>query len=355
MSSGGGDVVIIGPYPPPIGGVSEHVRRLALVLQKRHVVRVIDPYRSDPVEAPVPVVGCGRSLVQKARVLVVELRRRSIGFVHIHVSSMGRFLAVAPLVLLLVPRDAVSLLTIHSGAFAATVEQAGAVRRYLFRWVLSRIDRVVVVNKIMAEALTALGVSRERVVLLPAFLPEEGAGRIPEEIAAASQGRRLIVSSGYGERHYGFDDAIEAVARLTDGRQDVCLALCLYHSYDADYVEHLRERAESLGAVVLVKDMTPQDFNAVLRRASLYLRCTTRDGDAVAVREALAWGVPVIATDCVPRPEGVGTYRHGDTGALYRAAGRVLAEAPAPAQGSSLAGLTSADRFLQLFEVGAVS
>jgi glycosyltransferase involved in cell wall biosynthesis len=214
---------------------------------------------------------------------------------------------------------------------------------------------VVVVNKMMAETVSGLGVSPGKIVVLPAFLPEDGAGSVPEEITAASEGRRLIVASGYGERHYGFDDAIEAVARLAEGRQDVCLALCLYHKYDGDYVEHLRQRAESVGSVVLVKDMTPQDFNAVLQRASLYLRCTTRDGDAVAVREALAWGVPVIATDCVPRPDGVGTYRHGDWGALHQAAGRALAEAPAPVQGSARAGLTSADRFLQLFELGAAS
>lgn len=54
------------------------------------------------------------------------------------------------------------------------------------------------------------------------------------------------------------------------------------------------------------------DFKALLRRASVYLRPTATDGNSVAVLEALEANVPVLASDVVPRPVGVTTYRADD-------------------------------------------
>jgi len=50
----------------------------------------------------------------------------------------------------------------------------------------------------------------------------------------------------------------------------------------------------------------------VISRSDLFLRPTTTDGDAVSVREALELGVPVVASDAVPRPDAVVLYRAGD-------------------------------------------
>jgi hypothetical protein len=50
--------------------------------------------------------------------------------------------------------------------------------------------------------------------------------------------------------------------------------------------------------------LSPQAFLAVLDSSDIYIRTALRDGDSVAVREALALGNKVYATDCVQRPSG---------------------------------------------------
>jgi glycosyltransferase involved in cell wall biosynthesis len=50
----------------------------------------------------------------------------------------------------------------------------------------------------------------------------------------------------------------------------------------------------------------------VMRRANLFVRPTYFDGDASSVREALAMGVPVVASDTDHRPAGVLLFRRGD-------------------------------------------
>ncbi len=54
------------------------------------------------------------------------------------------------------------------------------------------------------------------------------------------------------------------------------------------------------------------DFTQLLKRVDVYLRPTATDGDSVAVLEALSLGIPVIASDVVPRPRGAQLYRFRD-------------------------------------------
>jgi glycosyltransferase involved in cell wall biosynthesis len=42
----------------------------------------------------------------------------------------------------------------------------------------------------------------------------------------------------------------------------------------------------------------------VIKRASVFLRPTTSDGDSISLREALHFNVPVVASDAAPRPAG---------------------------------------------------
>ena len=70
---------------------------------------------------------------------------------------------------------------------------------------------------------------------------------------------------------------------------------------------------------------------AFLRAADVVVRSTFVDGDAITVREALAFGVPVVASDTDFRPEGVTLFRKGDVSDLVAKLGQVLA---APRAGS---------------------
>jgi glycosyltransferase involved in cell wall biosynthesis len=53
----------------------------------------------------------------------------------------------------------------------------------------------------------------------------------------------------------------------------------------------------------------PVDFKSLLKDVDLYVRPTSSDGQSVAVLESLALGTPVLASDVVPRPSGVTTYK----------------------------------------------
>src|SRR5262249_16737037 len=60
----------------------------------------------------------------------------------------------------------------------------------------------------------------------------------------------------------------------------------------------------------------------------LLVRSTLADGDAISVREALALGRRVVASDVAPRPPGVCLHRAGDPTDLARALADALTAPP---------------------------
>ena len=74
-----------------------------------------------------------------------------------------------------------------------------------------------------------------------------------------------------------------------------------------------------LGGDVLILEESIPDMRPLWQSSSVYLRATTTDGDALSVREALALGVPVVASDACDRPEGVLLFKTHDAPDMARA------------------------------------
>jgi glycosyltransferase involved in cell wall biosynthesis len=60
---------------------------------------------------------------------------------------------------------------------------------------------------------------------------------------------------------------------------------------------------------------------ALIAACDAFVRPTLADGDSISVREALALGVPCVASDAARRPEGAWIFPSGDADALASALG----------------------------------
>jgi glycosyltransferase involved in cell wall biosynthesis len=69
-------------------------------------------------------------------------------------------------------------------------------------------------------------------------------------------------------------------------------------------------------SVKLCGDVSHQDFLQLLERSAAFLRPTLYDGDSLSVREAIALGLPVVATATDFRPAGTVQYQRDEPGDL---------------------------------------
>lgn len=302
-------VVIVGGYPPPFGGITVHIQRLARLLSKNYDVKVLDFYGRSATEDR------SRQGIELVRIKDNALRNCTYairqlcsghGIVHLHVSAGSNLLRILCFVITKVSKRL--MLTIHSGSFAARVSDKGVFARSVLRWVLQCFDRIVVVNPEQKEALKSLGVLTDKVVIIPAYLKAnmEHSPGIAQRIAEIrSRNHVMLISSGFGLPHYGYHVILQALLTVLQNKK-VALILALYNTYDKTYLSELTRLAAMLPNVeyVIFEDSQPEEFNYMLTQCDTYIRATTIDGDSVAVREALQQGLSVLCSDCVARPMG---------------------------------------------------
>ena len=298
-------------HPGPVGGVTRSVEDLTASLRADgHEVRYVDT--GSPVRA--------------LRALPGVWRRRSLHLFHI--TRVWRAIVLAPLFALLPGR---TVLVLHSGAVRRQVDAQRAWRAWLLRLSLRAYDQIWAVSADIGTALP--GHLAERVHIVSPFVasPEAAASR------PAREPHLFTVATNSGLPHYNATLAIDVVRLLRRDWPDARLWILAYDQ-DGPALAELRESVSDLEWVELSLNLTSADVAAALARSEVFLRPTEWDGDSVIVREALAVGTRVVASDVSARPAGVELCGLSDqelAAAVVRP-GRV-------SDGSGLASLTFAD------------
>jgi glycosyltransferase involved in cell wall biosynthesis len=126
---------------------------------------------------------------------------------------------------------------------------------------------------------------------------------------------------------YGRRAMFAALERLSHQVPGLGLAVFGPGTREEDFLADAR----ALGVEALLEDFGelehPQTL-ALISRADAFVRPTTADGDSISVREALALGVPCVASDAAVRPAGAVTYEAGRVEGLADAIQFALSRGP---------------------------
>jgi glycosyltransferase involved in cell wall biosynthesis len=304
-------VAFIGAFPPPISGNSIHIARLYHHLkEKAHKVQVLDFYGRHTPDDPFDVIrfsGGARSKIWQVLKFLWGLPRDTI--VHFHVSAFGRFRWFAPVLLLATPFHK-RVITIHSGSFEAEWQNPqNPLKKLYLRLLLSRFDILIVVSQGIKDFVLSLNIQSDRVNVIPAYIKEEVQHEfLPADFETIFKGKTKIITSGYLTPLYNYEILIESIRHLDQEKFHFIFAF--YGVYDKQYEKGVVDFLGMYSNVTIYRDLSPQAFLAVLDSSDIYIRTALRDGDSVAVREALALGNKVYATDCVQRPSGCVLFRN---------------------------------------------
>jgi glycogen(starch) synthase len=318
-------VVLLGPYPPPHGGVSIYVSTLFAHLKARGLH--LWTYGDREVRGP----GV-RFMRDKRRELAPLLLREGRGA---RVCDCTHFLLEYPSALvpawLLLKRvlgfEWVKIL--HDGSLPTRHAAFTPARRALFRLAAGGVTEFVVVSEELARWLREeLRVTQPVSVvksLLPVARGGEG-GAPPEELEASladyTRRARRVCSVGAFIPEYGFLHAAEAVERVRrETGEDVGLLLL-----DGDFAADESYRDEVLRGrewVTVLKKVAHADVFRLMRRSHAFVRGFGLESYGLSRVEALWAGLPVVATRA-GETRGMLLYDFGDVDALTRQLKRAL-------------------------------
>jgi glycosyltransferase involved in cell wall biosynthesis len=230
--------------------------------------------------------------------LVVESLGRCVLHAHTNGHNRGSWLLAAA-----VGRASrTSILTLHSGLAPGFIDA----HRPLVRWVTARFAHVVAVSEPIARALAAVGTPHRRIHVIAAFLRaglvRRGAPAGMAELARRSQ--PLVSAALAPGREYGAEDLFAATATVAQRHPGLGLAV-FGPGTRSPALQELAARNGLAGRVWFMGELRHEEGLGLLQAGDLFVRPTTADGDSICVREAVALGRRVVATQVAPRPAGV--------------------------------------------------
>jgi hypothetical protein len=320
-------ILLIGSYPPPVGGCSVHIQRLKKLLQDQNDVWVIDLYGVPVSLEDQNVYRCGTNKILGILRAGYYLRTLMPNIAHFHVSAMKNFMYVGKLLMHCLPPSCEKIITIHSGSFVPSYKKLEKLKQLMLSSLLLRFDHLIAVNQIQRDLLFEIGCPPKRISVIPAFLPPHvvSTSHVVNIISGITiQNRRILVTSGYGLDYYGYHHIAAALEVLGEKTRGMNLIVCLYNSYDERYLEIIERRLSSIINLTIFKDLGPDEFSYILSKSDVYIRATDRDGDSVAIREAAYFGKKVVASSAVNRPDGAILFRLGDPDDLAGAINKAL-------------------------------
>ena len=298
-------LVLIGPFPPPFGGVSIHIKRLAILLNANYEIIEIDESRYNKTSIfnlrSFNFIKYFR-LISKSEMLHIHSGHYIFRFMHFFSSKIF---------------NKKLIITIHS----YEEKDKSLIEKYIDKFIFRNVYRVIFVSEEISQKFKL-----KNSLIKNAFLPPDSSEEKPLPISIIrwieiKRNEGYTICSANASRLdmcdnqdlYGLDLCIEASKKCREENIKIAFVFVLSDTsgpLDVNLYEELIDQYNLADLFFLHKASTP--FISLIRQSDIILRPTNTDGDALTVREGLFFNKKVVASDVVKRPEGTYIFKNRD-------------------------------------------
>lgn len=286
-------IIIAGPTPPPIGGVTIHVSRLLDHLVQHNIQHI----------------HLGKSLLTLFSLLI---KAPHSTIVHIHFSNaIVRWV----LSLLFKWKGAKIMTTIHRD-----LNREKGLKKRLTYAAIKNSDCTLVLND---KSLTTAKSITPNCIKQSSFFPPIHWEELNETLQSIVESFKQGKSKLFGTN--AFDLAYDASgAEIYQIQNLVSIFTHLPEKYGLIVSDPSgNNKKHILGLMELPKNILfidePHPFMPILKMVDCFIRATTTDGDSLSIKEALYVGTNVLASNCVDREPSCTLYTSGNNADLKQA------------------------------------
>lgn len=239
-------------------------------------------------------------------ILLILLITRKVAIVHAHSASRASFWRKSSLLIIAHLFGAKTVFHLHSGEFADFYyQECSSLKQKYIRYFLRKVDCVVVLTEKWQRILKEIEPLSAPVVLAnPIALNNQATDVVPYR----------ILFLGRLRQKKGVYDLVHSIAMLVDKYPGIQLVL----AGDGE-IEQVQSLVNELGLeknIALTGWISGADKDRELACADLFILPSYFEGLPVCILEAMAWNIPVIASDVGGIPD---ICRDGIDGILIRA------------------------------------
>ncbi|PFX98201.1 glycosyltransferase [Bacillus mycoides] len=317
-------VVIVGPVPPPMGGISVHIKRVQKYLINKNMECIV--YNESKWESPENAVYSIKSF--KKFLLKISFIKTDV----LHFHTVDKRVRIMLGIYKLFGKKII--LTIHGESLIEQITESNVIIRYCLLKSLKSIDKIICVNPKNEEQLLKLGFDEKKVCSIPAFLkPIENKNdfnNIPQCVWEFISNQEFVIAANgnikfyNNEDLYGVDLLIKLVKKLNENGFDIGLVFAVLgvkkqNDREKKHYEELKRiiKNNNLEDKILLHEVKDTELYPIITKSNLFIRPTNTDGYGVSIAEALILNVPAIASDVCPRPEGTIIFENRNLSELY--------------------------------------
>jgi glycosyltransferase involved in cell wall biosynthesis len=274
-------ILIIGSIPPPIGGVTIHVDRLIKSLKKADYAFDFISFNENTLY----------------RILKSIFKYKTI---HLHTSNVYLRFIVSLTGFLTLKKI---IITYHGnlGRFSTFKNFFD-----LTSVILCKIPIVLNIDS-LKKALRY----NKKAVLISAFIAPVGENELDTDILELTSTIKSNYKTVFSTNAFNvsFDkngNETYNISALVDTFENIDWHALIVSDPSGKYYKYIADRRDIPRNVFFINK--PHSYYKLLEKADVMIRATTTDGDALSVREALILNKIVVASNVVPRPEGVILY-----------------------------------------------
>ena len=300
-------ILLIGPLPPPNGGVSIHVHRLAKMLSGKYAFDYIDESK---IVKPEYFNFRSLHLIRYLK----KFLKSDLVYIHSGTPALQYFHLIAGKI-----TGNRVMITLHAYPFRKKWLPR-LFDRILFSWA----NEIILVNPLFKERIS---LPENKCSIQNAFIPPimEEESCLPVHIGqwiktAADSNYKLICSNAWrldvfdNQDLYGLDLCIEVTARLLKKGCPVkfIFNIATIDKYAASYKQY-QEMINTMNLgdhFLLINEQL--SFVRLMEQSDVFVRPTNTDGDSLSIRESLFLGRKTVASDVVERPAGTILFKNRD-------------------------------------------
>ncbi len=303
----------MGPYPPPYGGISVHIKRMHEYLLKKNLEHVIYTNTETKEENIVNVTN-------RKKWLLKYFFAAKENVIHFHSIDWRERVLIGIMGFL---RRKV-ILTFHGESLNNQINQGNWAKKRILAWALKNISSIIVVNPKIKDLIMSLGVKPTKIEHIPSFIPpairEEEIAEIPQDVWDFIDDHSPIISANafrisfYNNQDlYGIDMCVDLCANLKKTYPQIGFVFCLPDIGNYNYFDKMQQRIKEKGIQEnFLFETKPCQFYPVLMKSDVLVRPTNTDGYGVSLAEAIYFKVPAVASDVCSRPEGTLLFKSRD-------------------------------------------
>ena len=276
-------VLIIGTMPPPVGGITIHLKRFFQINMKSEEfdIFIFDLRKQKIFHA--------ESVLELSALPKIFLKSKIF---HIHVSNSSKILLAI-------------IAKIFNKKVIYTQHNSRIKDSATFRFFIKLCNKVILVNDKNIN-FDSSGIKKQKFDTIPAFIEPVNFEKLPPVVQEKINDFDFIIAANCyknvmldGKQLYGFDTLIEAFIRLDEESKinNSLLVLVDPSNTMKNIIEayNFTDSNDNNNEIYFWGDYL--DFSSLIQKSNLVVRPTRTDGDALTVREALHFNIPVIRPD----------------------------------------------------------